>query len=104
MADTVISQTVQCARKPHRSENCCQPIVVGEPYERVRGVWDGTPGVFKSHMECRDCAHEMWKARDYNYDEGILLSADVEPEDHDWIRDEFPIVAERLGFGVSGNG
>ena len=102
--DTIISQTIQCARKPHRCDHCCQPIETGEPYERVRGVWEGSPGVFKSHMECRDCALEMWKVRDYNDDEGILLSADVEPDDHEWIRAEYPVVAQRLGFGGQQNG
>lgn len=98
MADRTISETIQAARKPHRCDHCGTTIDPGQQYERIRGVWEGTPSVFKSHLECRDCAHQMWRDRDYNYDEGILLSADVEPEDHEWIRKEYPVVAERLGF------
>lgn len=101
MVYTLISETTQMARKQHRCDHCLQLIDIGTQYERTRGIWEGTPGTFKSHLECRDCAHKMWKLRDYMWDEGILLSADVEPEDHEWIREEYPVVADRLGFATT---
>ena len=90
--------TTQTARKSFGCDHCRQPIRPGEQYERTRGIWEGTPGVFRSHLECRDCAHEIWKLLGCNWDEGVLLSADVEPEDHEWIAEKYPAVAERLGF------
>ncbi len=98
MTDTVIANSTHVARKAHQCDHCSQPINPGEQYERTRAIWDGSPGTFRCHLECRDCARKMWKMRDYMWDEGILLSADIEPEDHEWIREEYPIVAQRLGF------
>lgn len=98
--DITFPTTTQAARKSHTCDHCGKPIVIGERYLRTRGVWEGNPGVFRSHVEC-DEASTAW--RDYHdsaWDEGCLLNADVEAEDHEWLIAEFPIVAERLGIAT----
>lgn len=95
---TIIASTIQRAAKPHCCDNCGKTIVIGENYRRIRGVWDGEPGTFKSHVYCAEVAAKLHLARDLCSDEGIMLRSDVEPEDAVWIKAEFPMVAERLGL------
>jgi dUTP pyrophosphatase len=41
------------ARKQHRCGECGQPIAVGDRYQYVSGIWDGSPD---SHRTCIRCA------------------------------------------------
>ena len=72
----------------------------GQRYFRVRGIWDGTPGVFRAHEDCEQAAQQWRDYHDSMWDEGCVLNADVEPEDHYWLAVEFPDVADRLGIAV----
>lgn len=102
MTDNItLSDTTHTARKPHQCSHCLQKIVPGETYRRFRGVWEGTPGVFKSHTECESAAEQMRENADLNWDEGVLLCSDISPEDHEWLLAEFPVVAARLGIIAS---
>ena len=94
----LIAQTWQNARKQHQCDHCMKPIAIGTRYHRVRGVWEGDPGVFRSHVECAEVADKMHRNHGLCSDEGILLSSDVEAEDAAWIKVEYPVVAERLGL------
>ena len=42
------------ARKQHRCEECGGPIVPGEKYEYVTGLWDGEFSYFKTCERCVD--------------------------------------------------
>ena len=42
------------AKKQHVCEECSRKIQKGELYERVFGVWEGRPEVFRSCEHCRD--------------------------------------------------
>lgn len=98
--DVTFPTTTQTARKPHQCSHCLKRIAPGERYERTRGIWEGTPGVFRCHTECEDAANHWRDYHDSMWDEGCLLNADVQPEDHEWLIAEFPTVAERLGISA----
>ncbi|WP_041066129.1 hypothetical protein [Thiolapillus brandeum] len=49
---SVYEATEVQARKPHQCEECNRTIHPGEKYERVKGIWDGTPGTYNT---CREC-------------------------------------------------
>jgi hypothetical protein len=40
------------ARRPHKCEECSGPILPGEQYERVFGVWEGYASTFKTCARC----------------------------------------------------
>lgn len=40
------------ARKAHVCCECSQPIAVGEVYEYVSGIWDGSPSSYKTCLSC----------------------------------------------------
>ncbi len=42
------------ARKPHVCEECSNPILIGERYLRISGVWDGMGQDFATCLSCRD--------------------------------------------------
>ena len=46
--------TLPKARKQHRCYECDGPIVKGERYERVFGVWNGSADCFKTCERCVD--------------------------------------------------
>ena len=99
MTDITFPATTHTARTAkHPCDHCLKPIQIGQRYTRTRGVWEGTPGVFRAHVECEDAANAWRDYHDSMWDEGCLLNADVTPEDHEWLLPEFPIVAERLGI------
>jgi hypothetical protein len=97
MTDCLISRTEQKARKSHQCDQCRTQILVGTIYIRERGVWEGSPYVYKAHLECQEAVAALHQQRNLNWDEGINLS-DLELEDHEWLLEEHPIVAERCGI------
>lgn len=100
MSDVTLEQVHHIARKRFTCDHCMQAIMPGQRYLRVRGIWEGAPGVFRAHDECEYAAQQWREYHDSMWDEGCLLKADIEPEDHTWLLDEFPIVAERLGIAA----
>lgn len=98
VSNTIIADEVYTARKQHRCDHCLQPIVPGDVYRRVRGVWEGDPGVFRSHFDCAEVATKLHREHGVASDEGITLSSDIETEDYLWILAEWPVVAARLGI------
>lgn len=98
MSDIQFDPTWQVARKRFGCDHCVTPILPGQRYFRLRGIWDGDPGVFRAHQECEYAAQQWLDYHDCMSDEGCLLSADIEPEDWGWLLVDFPAVAERLGI------
>ena len=97
MSDFTTSST-QKARKPHRCEHCRKTIEVGDLYMKSAGVCDGDFFSWKEHLMCR----EAWIARrelsglGYSEPSPALADDELEEEDREWLKDEFPIVHERL--------
>lgn len=47
------------ARKQHRCCECRKIIAIGEEYEYISGVWDGTPDSFHTCEKCADLRDSM---------------------------------------------
>lgn len=65
----VMNQSTPKARKQHTCCECGLPIPVGAKYVYTWGIWDGTPDVYKQHVECHElldfisknfCDNEPW--------------------------------------------
>ena len=41
------------AKKEHKCSNCARTILIGEKYQKIKGVWDGE---FSQYKICADCA------------------------------------------------
>lgn len=51
---SVSSRSNPRARKRHSCSECGSPILPGEQYEYVFGVWDGDASIFKTCERCTD--------------------------------------------------
>jgi len=47
------------ARKSHRCDECYTPILPGETYEYVSGIWDGEPDSHHFHAACSLARHQF---------------------------------------------
>ena len=92
----IIADTRQRAAKTHYCDDCGQMIVIGEEYRRIRGKWDGDVGVYRCHLECYTAVNDLHKILGLCSDEGISLRSDLEPEDVVWLKQKYPMVADRL--------
>ena len=54
VAPTFYNQSLRTAKKQHKCEECGGPILAGEKYEYVSGLWDGYFNVFKTCERCVD--------------------------------------------------
>ncbi len=91
-------QKIAASRKEHRCEACCQMIALGQPYVRWSGKVDGDFSSVAYHPECRAAEIALNQNYDTNADEWVSLAYDREGDDDDWLRAEWPLVAERLGI------
>lgn len=98
--DVILADTTQTARKSHLCDQCLTAIKIGERYRRLRGVWDGCPGIWRAHDDCNAVAQAIHQNGNLMWDEAVCLMDDVMPEDHEWIITEYPAVAARLGLRV----
>ena len=51
---TLHRRELRKARKEHRCEECSGKIIVGEAYENVFGIWDGSTYTCKTCQRCVD--------------------------------------------------
>jgi hypothetical protein len=98
MSDVTLEAVFHIARKRFVCDHCGQLITPGQRYLRIRGIWDGDPGIFRAHDDCHWASEALIDNLNGIGDEGSLLSDDVQPEDHWWLLQDFPVVAERLGI------
>jgi len=97
------SHQERTARKAHKCEHCRSPIAIGERYVRSSGLWEGEFYCWREHLDCNEAWNKLNFSRDMrDLDEGApaLCRDDHEPEDRQWMREEYPAVAERLGWGA----
>jgi hypothetical protein len=90
-------------RKEHRCGQCGDKIAVGVEHRKCAQVWEGEFYSFREHVEC----HNAWNrlnfiVRDYPVYDGapFLRDDDHEEDDRDWMREEYPLVAQRLGWSA----
>lgn len=89
------------AAKQHRCEQCRKPIEVGTMHWKSAQVHDGEFGGYREHFECRAAWSTLnYDIRDIPRYEGAPFLCDDEhdPDDRPWMVEQFPVVAERLGW------
>lgn len=89
------------ARKAHRCEHCLREIAIGEKHRKSAQVWQGQFHAYREHLDCYAAWSELnFDLRDIGHYEGapFLADDDHEPEDKEWMREEYPAVADRLGW------
>jgi hypothetical protein len=96
---TILEDGVHTCRKPQTCDQCLRLIEVGQRYRKQKTAGDGEFRTYRAHESC-DAAYARYidlAGLDPSYDEPPLLN-ELGPEDHCWILEEFPDVAERLGI------
>lgn len=66
-----MTERVRTARKSHRCCECDEPILAGERYHFLSGVWEGQGESFRSHVHCnelRQWMHREHERREDAYD------------------------------------
>jgi len=92
-------ETFPVAAKDHRCDECGHTISKGERYSSWAGVNDGEFQTCKSHRDCRDAVVALNKLCETQHDEWMGLS-DIEIDDREWLCEDFPAVAARLGWSI----
>ena len=95
------SYTPVVGRKAHRCEQCGSTIEPGTAHRKCAQVWEGEFHAYREHFECYAAWNELnFRLRSLDAYEGaqFLRDDDHEPDDRDWMREEHPIVAKRLGW------
>ena len=90
-------RTVKSVRKARRCCACGQMIEVGSSAIDWSGLHEGVFEAVSYHVECRAAEIALNRLNETQYDEWIGL-ADLEWEDWQFILDDHPTVAARLGL------
>lgn len=89
--------TTPKAAKPHRCHACRQTIERGTIYTAMSMKFAGEVSSIKQHTECRTAEIALAALHDlHGGEDWIHLNNLEEPEDLLWLRDNHPIVFERL--------
>ena len=88
------------ARKAHRCDECDHEIAKGERYSYWHGKTDGYVQTWKSHADCRQAVLELNKLHGVQYGDEWLGLRDLECEDREWLCEDFPAVATRVGWSI----
>lgn len=51
-APSAFQKTMRLARRDHHCCECHRPIRAGDRYEYASGIWDGSPGSYKTCLRC----------------------------------------------------
>lgn len=94
--DTVLGNSEHVARKPHICIECGGRIEPGQKYRRQRGIYDGDPYTYKGHVECSEASLDFVREFGLSWDEVDYIKEWFEVEDLEWLRDNHPIVYDRI--------
>lgn len=61
------TQNTPKARKAHVCDECREPIPAGDRYEKVTGIWDGSPSTYKTCLPCVDVREHFSCGRGWIY-------------------------------------
>jgi len=89
---------VKAVRKRHRCEACRKHIEIGQPATRWAGMTDGQFGNVIYHPDCREAEVAFNSTKDWRYGDEWYPLYELESDDHEWLRAEFPVVAVRMGI------
>jgi hypothetical protein len=92
---TAFGESEHIARKRHKCCACETWVKPGERYVRWAGLCDGEFSTAVYHCDCREAEIAFNKICDIG--EWVNLG-DMESDDHDWLIDAHPSVAQRFGL------
>lgn len=90
-------RTVKACRKRHRCIACNRHIEIGDPAINWAGLTDGDFSSVYYHSECSAAEIAMNHLHGTFGDEWMGLH-EIDDEDRPWLREEHPIVAQRMGI------
>lgn len=90
-------RSIKAVRKRTGCDACGKYIEIGEPATRWAGLTDGMFCAIAYHPECRVAEVALNKLHGTYSDEWMGL-ADLEWDDHRWLLENHPLVAERKGI------
>lgn len=98
----VNEKAVKAVRKPGRCDACMKMVEIGQSAVRWAGITDGQFDTSLYHPECRAAEIALNRLHDTDrwQDEWIGL-ADMDWEDHRWLVEQHPVVAERKGLTLA---
>ena len=96
----IIEDAFKVARKAHVCDECGHQIQAGERYHRWAGRNDGEFTVWVSHSDCRDAAIKLNELHGTQYGDDYLGLRDLECDDREWLCEDFPAVAARVGWSI----
>jgi hypothetical protein len=87
-------------RKAHICDQCRRRIEQGVLHWYTAGVIDGDFSTYREHFECRAAWYTLnIELRDCDDGAPFLCDDDNhEADDRLWMREQFPVVADRLGW------
>lgn len=94
----VEERTIKAVRKARQCDACFQMLAVGEAAVRWAGITDGEFATAVFHPDCRAAEIAVNRLHGTYPDEWMGLGRDLEWDDHQWLLDEYPTVAGRLGI------
>ena len=97
MGDFSTHTSVSAVRRDHICDECHRTITKGSPASRLSGVWDGEFYSCINHVDCREAIVAYNQMADFDTDDWMRLDRLEDPSDFDWLRKNYPTVAERLG-------
>ena len=114
MTPTLYEEKLVKARKQHKCAECISPIVKGERYYYVKGLWEGRFDSFKFHKDCHDFRQMITPTYQRNWDDyiafGMLFEAieyvfedtnfldQWKDEEGDWLIDSNTITEMKLKY------
>lgn len=95
MSMEFFNESYHICRKKRHCDACLQPIEVGERYSSMRMKWDGLFNTASNHEDCRKAERELAQIHGLYGGEDWLFIHDLEWEDRDWLKAQYPAVYAR---------
>lgn len=96
----VIEDGFKIARKVHACDECGHDIKAGERYHRWAGRVDNEFTTWRSHSDCHEAVTELNKLHGVGFGDEWMGIRDLECEDREWLCEDFPAVAARVGWSI----
>lgn len=95
----LLSDHTRNCRKAVQCDQCGKHIEIGQRYRR-QVYRDGALCTYRAHEDCDNAASEAmanggWDPR---YDDPIVLTESICPDNSQWLLERYPAVAARLGI------
>ena len=95
MSMEFFNESYHVSRKDRRCDACLKTIKAGERYSSMRMKWEGDFTTGANHEDCRKAECELAHLHHLSGGEDWLSIHDLEPEDREWLKENYPTVFAR---------